>query len=179
MTDEELMNLVRDDDLKHLGVLFDRYHVKLYNYFSKISHDKTLSEDLVQIVFERIIKSRKSYKGTGTFKGWIFRIARNALMDHYKSIKVKINKNVSVDLLDMTELDEATEKEITLANSKKLKIAMDQLKEEHKEILVLTRFQNLNYKEAAVVIGLSENAVKARVFRAMKSLREIYFNKAS
>ena len=179
MTDEELMNLVRDDDLRHLGVLFDRYQVKLYNYFAKVSNDRTLSDDLVQVVFERIIKSRKSYKGTGTFKGWAFRIARNVLLDHYKSAKVKVNINVSVDLLEMTDHNEATEREIALSNSKKLKIAMNQLKQEHKEILVLTRFQSLNYKEAAVVIGLTENAVKARVFRALKSLRELYFNNAS
>lgn len=179
MTDEELMNLVNNDDLKQLGVLFDRYQVKLYNYFIRVTNNTNLSEDLVQVVFERIIKSRNSYKGTGSFKGWIFRIARNAMMDHFKSRKIKVNENISVDSLDMVDDQSHNDREVIEENKKKLRAAMNQLKEEHREILVLTRYENLNYKEAASVIGLTENAVKARVFRALRSLRELYFNKAS
>lgn len=177
MTDEELMALVRDDDLVQLGVLFDRYHRRLYAYFLKLTHDKMLSEDLVQMVFERVIKSRKSFKELSSFKGWIYRIAKNTLTDNYRGKAIRLDKSVSLDGMDIKEEDSAVDNEIMEENKSKLKKALAGLKDEHREIIWLTRFENLDYKETAAVIGLTENAVKARVFRALKSLRKSYFDK--
>jgi len=83
-TDEQLMEQVSQENLNALSVLFDRYQVPLYNFFYRQNYDGAFSEDLVQTVFERILKYRQSYVSGMTFRSWMYQIARNAKTDHYK-----------------------------------------------------------------------------------------------
>src|SRR5437870_13643805 len=82
--DEELMLHVRDGAGDMLGVLFDRYQTPLFNFYSKLTGDRTLSEDLVQEVFLRILKYRQSYCRGTPFRSWVYQIARNARIDHFR-----------------------------------------------------------------------------------------------
>src|SRR5438874_1284391 len=82
--DEDLMLQVRDGAGEMLGVLFDRYQTPLFNFYSKLTGDRTLSEDLVQEVFLRILKYRQSYRPGTPFRAWIYQIARNARVDHFR-----------------------------------------------------------------------------------------------
>ena len=61
IADENIMQSVSNGGIPQLATLFDRYHIRMYNYFRKMNHDKSLSEDLTQEVFERVIKYRESY----------------------------------------------------------------------------------------------------------------------
>src|SRR5271163_1784275 len=79
--DEDLMLEVRNGSGETLGVLFDRYHSPLFNFYSKLTGDRTLSDDLVQEVFLRILKYRQSYEPGTPFRAWIYQIARNARVD--------------------------------------------------------------------------------------------------
>ncbi len=67
--DEDLMLEVRNGTGETLGVLFDRYHAPLYNFYSKLTGDRTLSDDLVQEVFLRILKYRQSYRAGDAVSG--------------------------------------------------------------------------------------------------------------
>src|SRR6266571_2612146 len=82
--DEDLMLQVRDGAGEMLGVLFDRYQTPLFNFYSKLTGNRTLSEDLVQEVFLRILKYRQSYRPGTPFRAWIYQIARNARIDHFR-----------------------------------------------------------------------------------------------
>src|SRR6266480_4390786 len=82
--DEDLMLQVRDGAGETLGVLFDRYQTPLFNFYSKLTGDRTLSEDLVQEVFLRILKYRQSYSPGTPFRAWVYQIARNARIDHFR-----------------------------------------------------------------------------------------------
>lgn len=168
--DEEIMMAVAGGDLRKLSVLFDRYHIRLYNFFYKMNYDQALSEDLTQNVFERMIKYKTSFDGNNAFIPWMFRIARNVNADHYKSVKIKISDNVEVQQLDRPE--ETTDD----LDSKKLilKRAMLKLSDDYREILLMTRFQGLKYTEVAEVLQCSESNIKTRVHRAIKALRKEY-----
>ena len=74
MTDEQVMLEVHKGDLDKTAILFERYHVRLFNFFLRMSYDKDLSQDLTQTVFERLLKYRTSYKYGKQFKSWIFQI---------------------------------------------------------------------------------------------------------
>src|SRR5437879_12344422 len=82
--DEDLMLQVRDGAGETLGVLFDRYQTPLFNFYSKLTGNRTLSEDLVQEVFLRILKYRQSYCPGTPFRPWVYQIARNARIDHFR-----------------------------------------------------------------------------------------------
>ncbi len=165
---------VKDGDLDKLGLLFERYNRPLFSFFYRKTFESQLSEDLVQSVFERMLKYRTTYSGTGSFTTWMFSIARNAHIDHYRKEK----RRREDEILDeeripgevpagYAEMDERNRKKILLEK------AIEQLDEDKKEVVLLSRFEGLRYAEIAEIQGVTESAVKVRMFRAMKELKQI------
>src|SRR5579863_7420762 len=83
-SDTELMVSVRDGDLVKLGVLFERHQVGLFNFFLRLTGSRQLSDDLVQEVFIRILKYRKTFRQPGEFRPWLYKLARNAVAAHFR-----------------------------------------------------------------------------------------------
>lgn len=177
MSDEQLMILVKKGKLDALSDLFERHHRKLYNFFLRLTNDGSLSEDLVQNVFERIIKYRKSFRGDAPFRAWMYQIARNVRTDHFRLNKVKIDDGiepVSLNLQTNTSHDLLEKKE----RSKALERAILKLKPEYREVLWLGWFEKMSYKEVGEIMGLSVSNVKVRMHRAVKQLKN-HFDKTS
>ncbi|MCB0688182.1 MAG: RNA polymerase sigma factor [Saprospiraceae bacterium] len=167
MTDEHLMMLVADGNTGKLGILFQRHQAKLYDYFLRMTKDEFLSGDLVQLVFEKVLKGKHTYRQQYNFLGWIFRIAKNVLMDHYRTHRRTAEINDEV-------MGHPYAQEEDYSQSTDIEIAMGHLDEMYREVLILTRYDELKYKEVAEIIGLSETGVKTRVHRAIKQLKENY-----
>ncbi len=163
---------VKEGELDQLGVLFEKFHPKVYDYFLRMTRDASLSSDLVQSTFERVLKGKHTYKVEYPFVGWIFRIAKNVLMDQYRRNKIKTSDNLQ-DYQASYELDEAKLEKTDLER------ALDRIKPEFKEVLLLTRYEDLKYQEVAEIIGVSETGVKTRVHRAIKQLRQEYLKVTS
>lgn len=173
-SDKALMVNVRDGDLDKLGLLFERYNHRLFGFFYRLTHRRDISEDLVQSVFERILKYRESYNGDGSFSTWIFRIARNIHIDHYrKNLKTVNHEEImewdSVEN-DESDLEQKTEDE---RNRILLKQALELLDAEKKQTLILSRYEGFKYREIAEIMNCTESAVKVRVFRGINELKEI------
>ena len=86
-TDHQLMLAVRDGDLDKLGHLFEKHHKQLYNMYLRQLEDPLLSEDMVQEVFYRMLKYRHTYRGEGKFTTWMYSIAHNVRIDHFRRVK--------------------------------------------------------------------------------------------
>lgn len=158
---------VREGASEMLGPLFDRYHRKLFNYYVRLTGDRTLSEDLVQEVFFRILRSRHTYRPGSPFKPWIYQVARNAGTDHFRRpAEVEFQEEMAEPIPPMDELSDLAENEL-------LRRALLELPEEKREVLVLSRFHEMKYSEIAQLLGCEVGAVKTRVFRAMQELRRI------
>jgi RNA polymerase sigma-70 factor (ECF subfamily) len=167
--DEDLMLQVRDGAGEMLGVLFDRYHTPLFNFYLKLTRDRTLSEDLVQEVFLRILKYRKSYQPGTHFRAWIYQIARNARIDHFRKFPREAAFEPEM-LPPVFPADSAQEEQ----EVHRLQRALQQLPEEKREILLLSRFQELKYEEIANLLGCELNTVKSRIHRALQELRKSF-----
>lgn len=167
MTDENLMMSVANGDTAQLGALFNRHHTRIYDYFFRMTRDEFLSGDLLQMVFERVLKGKHTYRESYPFMGWIFRIAKNILMDHYRTNKSTVEINEQL----IEAQDNGREENWPQYD---LELALEQMDEMYREVLILTRYEELKYKEVAEIIGLSETGVKTRVHRAIKQLRENY-----
>jgi RNA polymerase sigma-70 factor (ECF subfamily) len=177
MSDEKLMSLVKKGKLDALSDLFERHHVKLFNFFLRLTHDASLSEDLVQNVFERIIKYRRSYRGDASFKAWMYQIARNVRTDHYRLNRVKIDDGVQPGQLNLatgTHQEEMEKRE----RDQELERAIMCLKPEYREVLMLGWFEKMSYAEVGEIMGLTVSNVKVRIHRAIKQLRS-HYNKTS
>ena len=171
-TDDALMVQVRDGDPEPLAVLFERYQVPLYNYFVRLCGQASTSEDLVQEVFLRVLKYKHTFKGQGQFRAWLFQIARSARADHYRKHGREVE--LSEEAQDMLTSPHPGAHDLLEDEQRAalVRAALDRLPEAKREVLVLSRFQNLRYHEIARTLGCAEGTVKVRVHRAMKDLRE-------
>ena len=167
------MYQVRSGQVDRLAVLYDRYQAQLFGFFRGMTQDRELSADLVQNVFYRILKYRQQFQG-GQFRTWLFHIARNVHHDQYRRKNQPLR--VSVDdykdqLRDEYETDFAIQSAEQLGLLRK---AMAALPEDKREILLLSKYQEKNYKEIGEILGCNEGAVKVRVFRALNELKNMY-----
>lgn len=171
--DHILMLAVRDGDLGQLGELFERHHRKLYGFFINLTGQRVLAEDLVQIVFERILKYRHTYRDEGSFTAWLYHLARKAVATHYRKRTPAVMD--PDDLLDHP--DETLAPDVRAEEGDDLVLlrsALAQMSAEEREIIILSRLQRLPHEAIARLQKTSVGAVKVRAHRALKALRALY-----
>ena len=174
MTDEQIMEAVKNGDLQQASVLFERYHKKIFNFLARMTMDRALAEDLTQNVFLRMIKYRHTYREGNRYQSWIYQVARNVFSDHYQAHKNRRSDFMTIDKISdaMMDPEEGTEQ---VEREKILHRSMARLTEEQRELLVLTRFQQMKYEEVAVLMETTVANIKVKVHRAIAKLREHYF----
>ncbi len=165
MTDEQIMQQVKAGQLAELSQLFDRYHLKLYNFFLRLTRNRDLSKDFTQTVFERIIRYRHSFDGRQSpFHTWMFQIARNVRADHYRFNRLPLDGDQ-----DPQDLPLAVEVEADPRDRVDRMLAT--LKPDYREIVLMAWFQQMPYAEIGRVLNISEANVKVRMHRAVQQLR--------
>jgi RNA polymerase sigma-70 factor (ECF subfamily) len=174
VTDESLMRAVRDGDLAKLGPLFERYHVRLFDFLTRVTGDRTVAEDLVQEVFMRILKYRSTFRDTGSFEPWLFSIARNARADYFRSRRPNEPLGEDDEERPAAGPGPATLLEVD-RECARLRRALMLLRVDKRELLVLARYQDMKYEQIAEVLGIDVNLVKVRIHRAIRELRDIFF----
>lgn len=175
LNDNQLMQLVKEGDLDRMGLLFKRHYRPLYGFLYHMTHDKGGSEDMVQHIFYRMLKYRNSYTATGSFQTWMFHIARNVLKDHSKKRKpVPLSDKMEGLTENLSDGKTASNQLEKRQEQLQLHKAMELLKHEEREILILSKFQELKYLEIALILNISEGNVKIRVHRAVNELKNIY-----
>jgi RNA polymerase sigma factor (sigma-70 family) len=167
--DEDVMLQVRNGEVDMLGVLFDRYQAPLYNFYTKMTQDRAVSEDLVQEVFLRILRYRQTFRPGTTFRTWMYQIARNTHMDQVR--RVRPETPFGSEPVDQTSHTDSAQQQQETAM---LQRALMHLPEDKRELLVLSRFQELKYDEIARLLGCEVGTVRVRVHRALQQLREIF-----
>ena len=160
---------VRNGEVEMLGVLFDRYQAPLFNFYSKMTQDRTVSEDLVQEVFLRILRYRQTYRPNTTFRTWMYQIARNTRLDQVRKTHPE-TPFASEPVAPASLADSAQQQQ----EAALLQSALMRLPEDKRELLVLSRFQELKYDEIARLLGCEAGTVKVRVHRALQQLRQIF-----
>jgi len=173
-TDEMLMLAVRSGDVAKLGILFNRHSRALFEFFARLTGSRSLAEDLVQDVFVRMLKYRETFRTESRFKAWMYQIARNARFDHYKKHEIEnpfpeggTEKLESRSPFPVDHLEHQQQTQL-------LECALYKLPSEKREVLILSRYQDLKYEQIAEIMGCEVGAIKVRVHRALKDLREIF-----
>lgn len=171
--DEVIMQHVKDGNLADMSVLFERYHLRLYNFFLKLTRNRDISQDLTQNLFYRMIKYKNSYKNELSVKSWMYQMARNLHIDYCKEEKRSEELFLKTDsyLVDISDEYSGIPEEDYI----RLEQAFSALSNEQKEIIVLSRYQGLKYEEISTIVNQSVPAIKVAMHRAIKRLRGIYF----
>jgi RNA polymerase sigma factor (sigma-70 family) len=174
--DDQEMLAVREGDVGKIGTLFERHHRMLFNFFLRLTGSRNVSEDLVQEVFLRMLKYRHTYQPENNFMAWMYRVARNAHLDHARKWKLEVVPDQEEQPWEPASRDPDPHQKLEQEQEVgMLRRALGKLPVEKREVLILSRFQNLKYDEIADILGCEVGAVKVRVYRATKELSEIYF----
>jgi len=173
--DQLVMLAVRDGDVERMGVLFRRHHRMLFNFFLRLTANRGLSEDLVQEVFFRMLKYRQTFQAGTNFTAWMYQIARNAHVDQARKRRLEIVPDEEKSWDEVASTDAGPDERMAhMQEIRLLRRALDRLPLEKREVLVLSRFQNLKYSEIADILGCEVGVVKVRVFRAVRELGQIF-----
>jgi len=172
-SDNELMLQVRDGDVGRLGVLYERHCTKLLNFFARHTNRPDVSEDLVQDVFLRIIKYRHTFRSEAPFAAWMYQLARNVSADYFRKWKEQPLDEGYAER--QPDTDPGPSESLQLREEHEmLKQALGQLSPEKREVLILSRFQELKYEDIGKILDCPVGTVKARVHFALKDLRKEY-----
>lgn len=181
LTDEALMLLSAEGDKKAYYLLVKRWDRQIINYFYRNTGNQETAEDLAQEVFISIWKTKK-YNPKAPFYVWIYKIARNKMIDHYRKKKapvVSIENNPEVFSKSFEDKG-ALDRIIELDEQEMVRNTIKQLTEEQRNILILSKYQKLPYDDIGRIMNCSGDAVKVRVFRAVKSFvkkfKDLYEN---
>lgn len=163
LDDNQVIALVRENS-DMFKVLYERYFHRIYSYCLKRTNNVQMAEDLSSEVFINVFKKLDSYKG-GYFTGWLFRIAHNVVVDHYRKHK----KVVAIDNIPLQNESHMTN---IIAHQLFIEEILSELDESEREILMLRLDAELSAPEIARLTGKSANAVRVQIYRLLKRLRE-------
>ncbi len=169
--DDSLLQRVQDYDPAALGEIYDRYAARIYNYIYYRLGDARLAEDLTGSVFVKMLEAIRRDKSWNTsFSGWLYRIAHNLVVDHFRRNRedtVSVDDHPLVSDLDPVKLVEHR------LESERLRRAIAQLTDEQAMVITCKFVNGFSNAEVAEMLGKTEGAVKSLQFRAVASLRRI------
>ena len=174
MEDEQIMQEVRSGNVGKLETLFDRHHRALFRYFLRLTSDRAASEDMVQDVFFRILKYRHTYQPETSFRAWMYQVGRNVWLDHTGRHKGEVALPDNAGEIGSAEAP-ADRQVQTRQETVLLHRALAAMPPDKREVLVMSRFQELKYEEIASVLKCEVGTVKVRVYRALRELGDRFF----
>jgi len=170
--DEIIMQNIKDGNLAEMSVLFERYHLRLFNFFLKMGLNRDTSQDITQNLFYRMIKYRDSYRNEYSVKSWIYQIARNLHTDYCNQQKKRDTLFAQTETYPV----EVSEENGSFREDEycRLEKSLSELSDSQREIIVLSRYQGLKYGEISAITNQSVPAIKVAMHRAIRQLRTIY-----
>jgi RNA polymerase sigma factor (sigma-70 family) len=183
-TDNELIQRYINGDENSLNLLLNKHQRKIFSFILMRVKDRTLSEDIFQDTFFKVIDSLRNgkYNEEGKFLPWVMMIANNLCMDHFRRIKRMpiIVDSDGKDILNVLRFaDESREDEIIKQQtSKTVKELVEKLPADQKEVLILRHYADLSFKEIAEMTGTNINTALGRMRYALLNLRKMIGEKA-
>jgi len=174
MTDEisVLVKNAQNGDTQAFGSLYSLFLRKIYRFVYFMVESETLAEDIAQNTFVKAWKALPVFsQKKGTFQAYLFSIARNLVMDHFRQ-----KKTISVDLDFVTNIESSEnieEQTINGEEKQQVKQAINKLDDKEKQMIILRYFEELPMGDIAKTFTMEEGAVRVRIFRILRKLKEI------
>ena len=155
--------------MKQIEKLYFEYKQDIYNYLLSLTHDPTLSEDLLSETFVKAIFSVGNFKGNSSIKTWLFGIARHLWLQNLRKDKPMVEYS---DLLDVYVTDSTFDSVITKQIADKV-YELLKTKDERTQKIISMRINGISYYEISEKIGISENSARVIDFRIKKWLKSV------
>ena len=168
--DAGLMGRVKAGDPAGAEALFSRYAGPMLGFTERMLGNRAEAEEVTQDVFLKMISRCEQYDGRASVSTWLFAIAANACRDRLRS--AWRTTSVPLDAVPEPKGESSVEGGLLERERRRaVRAALDRLTREQREALLLARYRGMPYAEVARTLGISEGAVKTRVFRAVETLR--------
>lgn len=149
--------------------LYKEYGPRVFRFAVRMIRDETKAEEVTNDVMVEVWKSAGKFKGRSQPSTWIFSIARHRALNAVRRKQIPTTAlDDAVEIQDESEDPMAATDQSTTSDL--LRTALDQLSNEHREVVELTFFHGLNYKEISQIVECPEGTVKTRMFHAKKQL---------
>ncbi len=182
VSDAEVMLLVKTGDESAFIYLVQKYRRQMVGFMYRMCHNPATAEELAQEVFLRVYRSRASYEASAKFNTWLYRIATNLAVNHARDTRHERPENT----LRLDEPDQETGSTPDLADGSLtaeeqilhrermavVRQKVQALPERQRMAVIMHKYQQMDYREIADVMNLSESATKSLLFRAYETLRE-------
>src|SRR6185503_14768948 len=167
---ERLVDEARGGDAEAFAAIFDRYHEPVYRFIASRIHRPSDAEDLTQLVFVKALEALPRYETRGIpFGGWLFRLARNAVIDHVRTHRDHVDLESAIE---RPGRDAGPDEIVAVRQAlDEVSAALDALTDEQREAIALRFFAGLSAREAAAVMGKQEGTVRGLQFRAIAAMR--------
>ena len=167
---ERLVGDAQAGDPRAFGRLFDHYHASVYRYIVSRVHRPSDAEDLTQLVFVKALEALPRYEARGVpFGGWLFRLARNAVIDHVRTHRDHVDLESAIE---RPGRDAGPDEVVAVRQAlDEVAAALESLTDEQRDAIALRFFAGLSAREAAAVMGKQEGTVRGLQFRAIAAMR--------
>jgi RNA polymerase sigma-70 factor, ECF subfamily len=181
-SDANVMLRVKAGDDSAFGFLVQKYRRAMISFMYRLCHNPASAEELAQEVFLRVYRSRSTYEPSAKFSTWLYRIATNLAVNHARDTRhERPEKTVRLDEPDQETgntpdlADESLTAEEQLLRRERLAAIREKvnaLPERQRMAVVMHKYQQMDYRQIAAVMKMSESATKSLLFRAYETLRE-------
>jgi RNA polymerase sigma-70 factor (ECF subfamily) len=170
--DDSLLAQVRRGDRAALATVYDMYAPAIYRYLVRRTGNQRVAEDLTGVVFLKVLDAiHKQQAWTATFVGWLYRIAHNAVVDHFRSTGRRNEDELDETVESFLEApDWAADRATRLA---RIHQALNSLTADQAQVILLRFGEELSHQEVADIMGKSEGAIKLLQHRAIHALRKL------
>lgn len=170
--EQKLVSEAKKGNSESFGVLYDHYLPKIYRFILVKTSHREQAEDLTHQTFLKAWEGISGYNDKGhPFGSWLYRIARNTVVDHYRKNKIRISiEDVSPEALGID--DSLTANLEIKFEWREVLGAMRDLSEVEQDILIMRFVEDMPHTEVAKAVNKSESAVKVIQHRAIKKLKE-------
>jgi RNA polymerase sigma-70 factor (ECF subfamily) len=176
-TDEVLLSRMRGGQVGAGEELVRRYYLPLTRYLQRLAGSEMVAEEVHQqtwlSVMEHLGKFDASASAGGGFKAWLFRIATNKANDHWRSAGRDQAVKAGLRLVTDEALPAADQRMEAADQERKLALAIRQLPDHQRQVLLLRYYSNLKFVEIAQVVGCPLNTALGRMHKAMMRLKEM------
>ncbi|MCI0507071.1 MAG: sigma-70 family RNA polymerase sigma factor, partial [Gammaproteobacteria bacterium] len=174
-SDEELMTNYSLGDMAAFDELYHRNKAALYRYFLRQTRQAALAEEFAHEVWLRVINARQSYLPKAKFTTYLFQIAHNCLVDHFRKLSTSHEIDCGEPFIEAVASNSADDPEAAAGNTqiqRALLRLIQELPAEQREVFLLKEEANLSIEEIASVISENPETVKSRMRYAVKKLKE-------
>jgi len=169
--ERRLVEQAKSGDAEAFGQLYDAFVDRVYRFIFFRVTDVQMAEDLTSQVFLKAWENLGRYRPHGPFLAWLYAIARNSVIDNYRTRKQTVSLDEAAPLAAHDEkLDDQVELQFEM---KSLQVAMQHLTEEQQEVVTLKFIADYDTTEIAQRMGKSEGAIRALQMRALQALARV------